>query len=139
MTSTTIVRQERSVNLILRIIYFIVFGLWFSAIWASVAWVLCVTIIGLPFGLWMLNRLPQVTTLRPQRNDLVVQADGAIYRADLRQRPFLVRAIWFLLVGWWLSALWLAAAWSLCTVIIGMPLGFWMFNRVPAIITLART
>lgn len=136
--TTTVIREERGVNLLLRAIYFIVFGLWFSAIWASVAWVLCVTVIGLPLGLWMLNRLPQVTTLRPQRADLRITASGEIYRADIRQRPFIVRALWFVLVGWWLSALWLAAAWALCTVIIGMPLGFWMFDRVPAVVTLAR-
>jgi uncharacterized membrane protein YccF (DUF307 family) len=139
MTTTTVVRQERGVNLLLRAIYFLVFGLWFSAIWASVAWVLCVTVIGLPLGLWMLNRLPQVTTLRPQRGDLVVSSQGTVYRANVPQRPFLLRALWFVLVGWWLSALWLAAAWALCTVIIGMPLGFWMFDRVPAVVTLART
>jgi uncharacterized membrane protein YccF (DUF307 family) len=137
--TTTVVRQERGVNLLLRAIYFLVFGLWFSAIWAGMAWLLCVTIIGLPFGLWMLNRLPQVTTLRPQRADLVVTNSGQVYRSDVRQAPFLLRALWFLLVGWWLSALWLAAAWALCTVIIGMPIGFWMFDQVPAVVTLARS
>lgn len=136
---TTVVRQEQGVNLLLRAIYFLVFGLWFSAIWASVAWVLCVTIIGLPLGLWMLNRLPQVTTLRPQRGDLVVHPSGEVYRKHIVQRPFIVRALWFVLVGWWLSALWLAVAWALSAVIIGLPISFWMFDRVPAIITLART
>ncbi len=136
---TTIVRQEQGVNLLLRAIYFLVFGLWFSAIWASVAWVLCVTIIGLPLGLWMLNRLPQVTTLHPQRGDLVVHTNGEVYRKHIAQRAFIVRALWFVLVGWWLSALWLAGAWALSAVIIGLPISFWMFDRVPSIITLART
>ncbi|NWF79817.1 MAG: YccF domain-containing protein [Chloroflexi bacterium] len=138
-TMTTVVRQEQGVNLLLRAIYFLVFGLWFSAIWASVAWVLCVTIIGLPLGLWMLNRLPQVTTLRPQRGDLVVHTSGEVYRQHIAQRAFIVRALWFVLVGWWLSALWLAGAWALSASIIGLPISFWMFDRVPAIITLART
>lgn len=136
--STVVYREERGVNFILRAIYFLVFGLWFSAIWATVAWVLSVTIIGLPLGLWMLNRLPQVTTLQPQRDNLTVSTTGEIYRTGVPQRNFLVRALWFLLVGWWLSALWLSVAWALCTVIIGLPFGFWMFNRVPAVITLAR-
>ncbi|GAB4440813.1 MAG: hypothetical protein OHK0015_37320 [Chloroflexi bacterium OHK40] len=137
--STTVIRQDRGASLLLRAIYFLVFGLWFSAIWATIAWVLCVTILGLPLGLWMLNRLPQVTTLRPQRGDLVISAGGEVRRASIPQRPFILRAIWFLFVGWWLSALWLAAAWALCTVIIGLPIGFWMFDRVPAVVTLART
>lgn len=136
--TTTVVRQERGVNLLLRAIYFLVFGLWFSAIWAGVAWVLCVTIIGLPFGLWMLNRLPQVTTLKPESSDLVVLTDGRYYRRDVPQAPFLLRALYFLLIGWWFSALWLTVAWALCASIIGMPFGFWMFNRVPAVVALTR-
>lgn len=137
--TTTVIRQERGANLLLRAVYFLVFGLWFSAIWASTAWVLCVTIIGLPFGLWMLNRLPQVTTLRPQRGDLLLTASGEVQRIGIPQRNPLLRALWFVLVGWWLSALWMAAAWALCTTIIGLPVGFWMFDRVPAVVTLGRS
>jgi uncharacterized membrane protein YccF (DUF307 family) len=136
---STIVVQERGPNILLRAVYFIVIGIWLSGIWATVAWVLCITIIGLPPGLWMLNRLPQVTTLQPQRNDLVITTSGTAYRQNVSQRSFLVRALYFVLVGWWFSALWLTVAWALCTVIIGLPFGFWMFNRVPAVITLART
>lgn len=136
---STIVIRERGTNLLVRALYFIVVGIWFSGIWATIAWVLCVTILGLPLGLWMLNRLPQVTTLQSQRSDLVITTDGRAYRRNIPQHPFLLRAIYFLLIGWWFSALWLAAAWALCTVIIGMPFGFWMFNRVPAVISLART
>jgi uncharacterized membrane protein YccF (DUF307 family) len=132
-----IIEQRSGPNLLIRALYFIVFGLWFSSIWAAIAWVLCVTIIGLPLGLWMLNRLPQVVTLAPQRNDLVI-ANGRAYRTDVPQRPFLLRAVWFVLIGWWLSALWLALAWALCASVIGMVVAFWMFDRVPAIITLAR-
>ncbi|MGQ9925230.1 MAG: hypothetical protein ACUVS4_00015 [Chloroflexaceae bacterium] len=42
---------------------------------------------------------------------------------------------------WWLSAVWLSIAWAFSTVIIGLglPISFWMFDQVPAIITLART
>ncbi len=137
--TTTVIRQERGANLLLRAVYFLVFGLWFSAIWASIAWVLCVTIIGLPFGLWMLNRLPQVTTLRPQRGDLLLTASGELQRIGVPQLNLLLRALWFVLVGWWLSALWMAAAWALCAVIIGLPVGFWMFDRVPAVVTLGRS
>ncbi len=132
-----IIEQRSGPNLLIRALYFIVFGWWFSSIWAAIAWVLCVTIIGLPLGLWMLNRLPQVVTLAPQRNDLVI-ANGRAYYADVPQRPFLLRAVWFVLVGWWLSALWLALAWALCASVLGMVVAFWMFDRVPAIITLAR-
>lgn len=132
-----VIERRSGPNLLIRALYFFLFGLWFSGIWTAVAWVLCVTIIGLPFGLWMLNRLPQVVTLAPQRSDLVISG-GKAYSVAMPQRPFLLRAVWFVVAGWWLSALWLIAAWALCASVIGMVIAFWMFDRVPAVITLAR-
>jgi uncharacterized membrane protein YccF (DUF307 family) len=135
---TVVVTQVSGPNLLVRAIYFVLFGLWFSGLWAVVAWLLSVTVIGLPLGLWMLNRLPQVVTLAPQRSDLVIRA-GRVTEVGLRQAPFLLRAIYFVLIGWWLSALWIAVAWALCASVIGMVIGFWMFDRVPGIVTLARS
>jgi uncharacterized membrane protein YccF (DUF307 family) len=136
--TTTIGTQERGINLLLRILYFLFIGLWLSGIWAAIAWVFCVTIIGLPLGLWMLNRMPQIATLEPQRADLLMDTNGRVFSRDREQFPFLLRALYFLLVGWWFSALWLAVAWALCGSIIGLPFGFLMFNAVPTVVTLAR-
>lgn len=137
--ATSVIVQERGPNILVRAVYFILLGIWLSGIWAAIAWVLCITVIGLPLGLWMLNRLPQVTTLQPSRSDLVVSSTGQIARRYVTQYPFILRAIYFLLIGWWFSALWLTVAWALCTIIIGLPFGFWMFNRVPAVVTLVRS
>jgi uncharacterized membrane protein YccF (DUF307 family) len=140
MAQMTHVHEQQGLAwLLLRLLYFIFIGLWLSGIWATIAWVLCITIIGLPLGLWMLNKLPQVSTLQPERHDLLITTDGRIYAHDMAQHNFLVRAVYFLLVGWWLSALWMSLAWALSASVIGLPIAFWMFNRVPAIITLART
>lgn len=133
-----VVSQTRGPGILIRAIYFVVFGLWFSGLWAAAAWLLCVTIVGLPLGLLMLNRLPQVVTLAPRRADLVVRG-GQVHEVRVAQAPFLLRAVYFVLVGWWLSALWIAAAWALCASVIGMVIGFWMFDRVPAVVSLART
>jgi uncharacterized membrane protein YccF (DUF307 family) len=138
MQAQPVIVRQSGPNLLIRALYFVLFGLWFSGIWAAVAWVLCVTIVGLPFGLWMLNRLPQVVTLKPSRSDLVITTTGRVLERDVPQAPFLLRAIYFLLIGWWLSALWIAVAWALCASIVGMVFGFWMFNRTPAIVSLAR-
>jgi uncharacterized membrane protein YccF (DUF307 family) len=136
--SQPVIMRQSGPGLLVRALYFILFGLWFSGIWAVVAWVLCVTIIGLPFGLWMLNRLPQVVTLRPGRSDLFLTPTGQVVERNVPQAPFLLRAIYFLLIGWWLSAIWIAVAWALCASIVGMVIGFWMFGRTAAIVSLAR-
>jgi len=70
-------------------------------------------------------------------NNLVVNI-GSIPVAARNQRPFLVRAIYFLLIGWWFSAVWLVLAWLLAVTIIGLPAAQWMFFRVNAILTLQR-
>jgi uncharacterized membrane protein YccF (DUF307 family) len=47
-----------------------------------------------------------------------------------------VRTAWFLLVGWWLTGIWLAVAWALNVTIIGLPLGIWMINQTPLVFSL---
>jgi uncharacterized membrane protein YccF (DUF307 family) len=133
-----IITRNEGPGLLVRAIYFILIGWWLSAIWAAVAWLLCITIIGLPLGLYMLNRLPQAVTLKPVRSNLRVTPSGRLVEVAVPQLPFLVRAIYFLLIGWWFSALWIIVAWLLHASIVGMLIGFWMFNRTAAIVTLAR-
>jgi uncharacterized membrane protein YccF (DUF307 family) len=137
-TQPVIVARNEGANLLVRALYFVLVGWWLSGIWAAVAWFLSITIIGLPIGLYMLNRLPQVVTLKPSRDNLIVTPSGRLVRMDVRQRPFLLRALYFVLIGWWFSAVWIVIAWALHATIIGMVIGFWMFDRVPAVITLAR-
>ncbi|NJP06484.1 MAG: YccF domain-containing protein [Chloroflexaceae bacterium] len=139
MASQTVVKRRRGPGCFLRMVYFIFVGIWFSSIWAALAWVLCLTILGLPLGLWMLNRMPEVVTLQLEREDLFIDADGRLHAKDIKQLPFVLRAIYFVLIGWWFSALWLSVAWFLSASIIGLPFAFWMFNRVPLVVTLGRT
>lgn len=137
------IQQEKGPGLLVRALYFIFFGLWLGGIWTTIAWVLTITIIGLPIGLLMLNRIPQVMTLKPVReNRYMVQKDGrwVMRSSNQEQVSFIVRAIYFLLIGWWFSALWLGLAWAISgiTLGLGLPIAFWMFDQVPAITTLSR-
>jgi uncharacterized membrane protein YccF (DUF307 family) len=59
--------------------------------------------------------------------------------SGVRQRPFLLRAIYFVLIGWWLSGLWMAVAYVMLISIIGLPIAFWMYGRIGAVTTLFRT
>jgi len=108
-----------------------------------VAWFLNATIIGLPLGVWMLNRVPQVLTLRPAKQVVVMDhADKdqvRIRTTGLSQYPWPLRLVYFVLIGWWLSFLWSNVAWVICATVIGLPLGIWMFNRLPMLTTLMRT
>jgi uncharacterized membrane protein YccF (DUF307 family) len=52
------------------------------------------------------------------------------------ETPFLLRVIWFLVFGWELAGIWILLAWALNASIIGLPLGLWMIDRVPQVLTL---
>ena len=50
--------------------------------------------------------------------------------------PLLVRAIWFIFIGWWLTGLVNVLAYLIALTIIGLPLAFMIFNRLPTVLTL---
>lgn len=128
---------------LVQFLWFIFLGWWLGQIWIALAWLINLTIIGLPLGVWMLNRVPQVMLLREEaRLTTVVQTpDGRLVlrQTERPQHPWLLRALWFLLIGWWLSLLWLEVAWFLCGTILLLPVGMAMFGAVPTIVSLRRT
>lgn len=120
---------------LLQVLYFAFIGWWFGLLWVTIAWLLNVSIIGLPLGAVMLNNVPQVIALRGRR---MVQVDATGRVSDVPQLPFIIRALYFVLIGWWLSGTWLIVAYVLCLTIIGLPLGFLMFDVTPMVTTLRR-
>jgi uncharacterized membrane protein YccF (DUF307 family) len=61
------------------------------------------------------------------------------YRSGMtEQRSLVVRAVYFLLVGWWLSLLWANLAWAFAASIIGLPVAIVMFNYLPYLTSLYR-
>lgn len=129
----------REVPFLLRVIWFFLFGWELTAAWIFIAWALNLTIIGLPLGLWMIDRVPQVLTLKSRSGAWVANGKtGDVHFEGVRQTPFLLRAIYFLLIGWWFSLVWAIVAYVLCLTIIGAPLGIPMLQALPLITTLHR-
>ena len=89
--------------------------------WAVLfGWLFTVLIITTPIGRYILNRLPQIITLRPSSQAVRAKIDEygntVVETVDIPQRPFIWRAVYFLMVGWWFSALWLVLAWVISVV-----------------------
>jgi uncharacterized membrane protein YccF (DUF307 family) len=123
----------------LRALYFIFIGWWFSLLWINTAWALNASIIGLPLGLWMINRTPQVLTLQATSVVVVTSEEGDVLKvSSVPQAGCLVRILYFVFIGWWFSFFWANVAWFLCAIIIGLPLGLWMLNRLPMVTTLYK-
>ena len=132
--------MDQTVNLAIRAIWFVMIGWWLGLFWMIGAWMFNVTVIGLPVGLMMLHSIPQVMTLRPRSRSvatLQLRPDGTLVAVKHPEHPFLLRAIWFVLIGWWASLVWSLVAWGFSATIILLPIAFWMFDRVPTITTLA--
>jgi uncharacterized membrane protein YccF (DUF307 family) len=136
-SEAVIVVQDPGPNIFLRILWFLFIGWWLGGIVATLAWLLNVTIIGLPLGLFLINRLPTVITLRPQENTW--RLENNVLSRNKPQLGILLRAIYFLLVGWWFSGVWMVVAYFAVLSILLLPLAFWMYGRIGAVTTLYRS
>jgi uncharacterized membrane protein YccF (DUF307 family) len=140
---TVTVETKKNPGCLIQILWFAFIGIWLGQAWMVVAWILMVTIIGIPLGVAMMNKLPFIIALRrdPVEVKVTRRADGSLVEREVNvpQVNMLLRAIYFILIGWWFSALWMELAYALCCSVIGLPIGFWMFDRVPAVLSLRRS
>jgi uncharacterized membrane protein YccF (DUF307 family) len=43
----------------------------------------------------------------------------------------LIRVLWYIFIGWWLSGFMIAIGWALVVTVIFLPVGLWVLHRVP--------
>lgn len=132
-----VIVQNSGPGLFIRVIYFLFIGWWLGAIASTVAWILNVTIIGLPLGLAIINHLAGIMTLRPHSQQVSMQGNIAIV-AGAKQIAFIWRAIYFIFIGVWFSGIWMLLAYLALITVVLIPAAFWMYDRVAAITTLRR-
>jgi uncharacterized membrane protein YccF (DUF307 family) len=118
-------------SILVRGIWFLAVGWWATPLIVNLAWALNATIILLPIGIKLINLVPTVLTLAEPRS----MTDPGSGRG---QYSLPVRAIYFVVVGWWASFIWANLAAALAVTIIGLPVAFWMFNRLPFVTSLYR-
>ncbi len=138
----TEVKKNNNPGCLVQILWFAFIGWWLGQAWMTVAWVCMVTIIGIPAGVWMLNRIPKVMALREPSSveRITPRVDGSVKKEAVNkpQVNIVLRAIYFVLIGWWVTAIWLEAAYAISMSVIGLPIGFWMFDLAPGLLTLKR-
>ena len=118
-------------SLFVRGIWFVLVGWWLTPIVVNLAWALNVTVILAPIGIKLINLVPTALTLQEPRSF----TNPDIARG---QHSLLVRAIYFVFIGWWFSFLWANVAAFLAITIIGLPIAIWMVNRLPFVTSLYR-
>lgn len=155
MNNVVVVNVNKSgPSFLVRVLWYLFIGWWLGFFWLNLGYFFCFTVIGLPLGLLMLNRLPWVLTLRPTGQDVNVNVNvsatttttGAptstttttVNIGGTQQYSMLVRALYFVFVGSWAGYIWACVGYTLCLFIVTIPLGLIMLNRLPAVITLRR-
>ena len=121
----------RDRSLLVRALWFVVVGWWATPVVVNVAWLLNATIVGIPLGIKVLNFVPTVLSLKEPRSRTAPETARG-------QHSLAVRAVYFVFVGWWLSLLWAELAAFLSITIVGLPLAYWLFNRLPYVTSLYR-
>ena len=139
--SNVVMRTKSGPNLLVRAIWYVFVGWWLTGIVSAIAWLALITLFGIPLGFYLINRLPTFLTLRPRTREWTQSVEGEMTVLTEGGRPQanpFLRAIWFLLIGWWLSGLWMLGAWFVSLTVIGIPIALLMYNRTPFIASLYR-
>lgn len=139
---TSVSTGSQSPSLLVRAAYFLLIGWWASGIWLSVAWLLNLTIILMPVGIKMINYVPKIVSLKDRTIEMetLTDEDGSVTvsQRSRDQHSLVVRGVYFLLVGWWASGIWMSLAWVASVSIVGLPVAVWMYSRLPYVVSLYK-
>ena len=101
------------------ILWFIFAGVWLALGYALAGLVMCITIIGIPFGVQAFKLA--AFTLWPFGKTVVRSPDGGCLEVG-------ANVVWLVLFGWEIFLAHLAAGLLLCITIIGIPFGIQAFK-----------
>ncbi|MGV9915670.1 YccF domain-containing protein [Streptomyces cellulosae] len=107
---------------ILNLIWLVFSGLWLFLGYLVAGLLLCITIIGIPFG---------VAAFRIGVYALWPFGYTTVERRDAGAPSFIVNVLWLILAGWWLALGHIVTGFLLCVTIIGIPLGVANFKLIP--------
>jgi uncharacterized membrane protein YccF (DUF307 family) len=154
-TNVNVNMQQTGPGFIVRALYFWFIGWWLGLFWLNLGFFLCALIFTLPIGLMMLNRLPQVMTLKPagtktninistmavqspMGGPAMMQQNINITVGGTQQHNFFIRALYYVFIGCWAGYIWANLAYLCCLVIVLLPVGVIMFDKLPAVLTLRK-
>ena len=104
------------------VLWFVLAGIWLAFGYAFAGLLLCITIIGIPFGVqaWKLAAF----ALWPFGRTVVRQPQGGCLEVGFN-------VVWLVLFGWEFFLVHLLAGALLCITIIGIPFGIQAFKMIP--------
>lgn len=125
----------------LRMVWLVFAGWWLSIIWVLAGWLAVLIAPSTGIGLTMLANVTRVIAFRSPGDECYSILNSTLRSLDspsVPQRPALLRLLYALLVGWWLSLLWAMLAWGESLSIDRRPSGVARFMRLPRLATLRK-
>jgi uncharacterized membrane protein YccF (DUF307 family) len=110
------------VKTILNVIWLVLSGFWLFLAYLAAGVVLCITIIGIPFG---------IAAFRIGVYALWPFGYTTVERRDAGSPSCVGNVLWLVLAGWWLALGHIATGLVLCITIIGIPFGIANFKLIP--------
>ncbi|MDI3419622.1 YccF domain-containing protein [Streptomyces luteolus] len=107
---------------ILNIIWLVLSGFWLFLGYLAAGLILCITIIGIPFG---------IASFRIGLFALWPFGYMAVERRDSGAPSCVGNVLWLVLAGWWLALAHIVTGIAQCLTIIGIPLGIANFKLIP--------
>jgi uncharacterized membrane protein YccF (DUF307 family) len=107
---------------ILNVIWLVLCGLWMCLGYFLAGLVLCITIIGIPFG---------IAAFRIGIYALWPFGYTTVERRDAGAGSLIGNVLWLILAGWWLALGHIVTGLLLCITIIGIPFGIANFKLIP--------
>lgn len=113
-------------KLILNLVWLVFSGLWLFLGYLLAGVLLCVTVIGIPFG---------IAAFRIGVYALWPFGYTAAERRDAGAASCVGNVLWLVLAGWWLAIGHIVTGVLLCVTVIGIPLGIANFKLIPVSLT----
>ncbi|GGV77754.1 MULTISPECIES: YccF domain-containing protein [Streptomyces] len=107
---------------ILNIIWLLLSGLWLFLSYLLAGVLLCITVIGIPFG---------IAAFRIGRFALWPFGYTTVERRDAGAPSCIGNVLWLVLAGWWLALGHIVTGVMLCLTVIGIPFGIANFKLIP--------
>ncbi|MFE9648177.1 YccF domain-containing protein [Streptomyces sp. NPDC006365] len=107
---------------ILNVIWLVLSGFWLFLGYLFAGVLLCITIIGIPFG---------IAAFRIGVYALWPFGHTTVERSGAGAASFIGNILWLILAGWWLALTHIVTGVLQCATIIGIPLGIANFKLIP--------
>lgn len=138
MTQQATIQAEGGTNILLRILWMIFVGWWLSGLFYIVGAVLTLLIVTAPLGMVVIQKIGWAFSLyKESKYQTGYTETGEAIQIEKQNTNFLIRFLYFIFIGWWAGGIALVISWIVGITIIGLPLSFYIMNRLGKIMTLA--